>query len=905
MATKRQTIEVGGLKLAVSNLDKVMYPETGTTKGDVLDYYLQIAPVLVPQAAWRPATRKRWVNGVGTADDPGEVFFRKDLEDGTPGWVPTGKIVHKERTNVYPLANNAAVLAWFAQLAALEVHVPQWRFGSDGAPRNPDRLVLDLDPGEGAGLKECVAVAHMIRDILTDMKLDAVPVTSGSKGIHLYAPLDGRTTSDQVAAVAKQLAESLEKEAPKQVIAIQKRAERAGKVLVDWSQNNAAKTTVCPYSLRGRMRPTVACPRTWDELDDPKLAQLDYREVLKRVADGLDPIADQGWPFDQAPEAPKKSRSADSGTTDKLTRYREKRDANLTPEPVPEASGKSTGGKSKARETHKQGTSSTSKQEDSADSSSGNVPTDDAGDEALTFVIQEHHARRLHWDFRLEHDGVLASWAVPKGPPLSSDEHRLAVQVEDHPLDYGSFEGVIPKGQYGGGTVTIWDAGTIEVEKWRSDEIIVVLHGRKTGGLGGLPRRYVLVRTSGGGEKAQWLLIFKKDQPAAAQSRVGKGEDGSDRHMGQRGSGHKADDSPPDSAHGDGLREGDDKSKKSEPDDAKVVSDLGKEPELELPDEAPAPMLATLGSPDDLDDGQDWALEMKWDGVRAICLVAGNRVRLVSRNGNDVTERYPELAELASALNADAAILDGEIVALDQDGRPDFELLQPRMHLDGRRAARLARENPVTLMLFDVLSLTVEGSERRLMRTGYRQRRELLEAAVEPTERIRVPSQFDGSLPKALEHAKAERLEGVMAKRQDSVYVPGRRSRQWIKIKHRRDQSAVIVGWRVDAEDRLRSLLLAVPDDDGTLHYAGRVGSGISPNQIHDLEQKLQPIERKTPPLGDVPAADRHDARWVRPSLVGEVAYAEVTHEGKLRSPVWRGWRDDVIPDDVRWEKTR
>ncbi len=517
MTTTRQTIRIGDLTLAVSNLDKVMYPQTGTTKGDVLDYYLQIAPVLVPQAAWRPATRKRWVNGVGTEDAPGQVFFRKDLEDGAPEWVPTGQIVHKERTNIYPLANNAAVLAWFAQLAALEIHVPQWRFGSDGAPRNPDRLVLDLDPGQGAGLRECVEVAHLIRDILTDMTLDAVPVTSGSKGIHLYAPLDGRTTTDQASAVAKQLATSLEEVMPKLVIATQKKVDRENKVLVDWSQNNGAKTTVCPYSLRGRMRPTVACPRTWDELDDSKLAQLDYHEVLERVSGGLDPIAGQGWPFNQAPgdsgqhtsagSASKRSTAKESAATsahptDRLTRYREKRDAGLTPEPVPETSGNAG-----------DGTGGTAGTDESRDAHRGGASRHDDSASAPSFVVQEHHARRLHWDFRLEHDGVLVSWAVPKGPPLSSGDHRLAVQTEDHPLAYGSFEGVIPKGQYGGGSVTIWDSGTFEIEKWRPDEIIVVLHGRESGGLGGRPTRYVLVRTEGAGEKSQWLLIFKKDQP--------------------------------------------------------------------------------------------------------------------------------------------------------------------------------------------------------------------------------------------------------------------------------------------------------------------------------------------------------------------------------------------------------
>lgn len=301
--SQTQSIRVGEVTLAVSNLGKVMYPQTGTTKGDVLDYYLQVAPALIPQAAWRPATRKRWVNGVGTEAEPGQVFFRKDIEDGAPDWVPTGAIKHQRRTNVYPLANTPAVLAWFAQLAALEIHTPQWRFGSGGEARNPDRLVIDLDPGPGAGLAQCVEVAHAVREKLGGMQMDLVPVTSGSKGIHLYAPLDGRTTSADASALAKQVALGLEETMPTLVVATQSKALREGKVLIDWSQNSAAKTTVCPYSLRGRMRPTVAAPRDWDELDDPKLTQLGYREVLERLAADINPIAKQGWTSDHAPGA--------------------------------------------------------------------------------------------------------------------------------------------------------------------------------------------------------------------------------------------------------------------------------------------------------------------------------------------------------------------------------------------------------------------------------------------------------------------------------------------------------------------------------------------------------------------------------------------------------------------------
>lgn len=288
---KSEAVSVGGHRITLTNLDKVLYPSTGTTKADVLAYYAEIAPVLISHAANRAATRKRWVNGVGTVEEPGAWFFQKNLDGSTPNWVKRRSIEHKEHTNQYPLVNDEATLIWLGQIATLEIHVPQWQFGRTGQRCNPDRLVLDLDPGDGAGLAECAEVARLVRSILTGMGLTAMPVTSGSKGIHLYAALDGKQTSDQVSAVAHELARALEADHPDLVVSDMKRAIRGGKVLVDWSQNSAAKTTITPYSLRGRPAPTVAAPRTWRELAAADLEQLDYREVLRRVRRRGDPLA--------------------------------------------------------------------------------------------------------------------------------------------------------------------------------------------------------------------------------------------------------------------------------------------------------------------------------------------------------------------------------------------------------------------------------------------------------------------------------------------------------------------------------------------------------------------------------------------------------------------------------------
>ncbi|MFT4230120.1 MAG: non-homologous end-joining DNA ligase, partial [Microbacterium sp.] len=466
MAGDEQLVRIDGRRLRLTNLDKVLYPETGTTKGEVIDYCTRIAPLLIPHVAGRPVTRKRWPDGVGTADDPGPVFFAKDLERGAPSWVRRMPIPHSTGTKDYPLVGDVPTLVYLAQVASLELHVPQWRFTRDGGIGPADRLVLDLDPGPGAGLAECAVVARWARDILRGMGLEPSPVTSGSKGMQLYAALPPAQSSDTASALAHELARSIEADHPDLVVSSMKKEQRAGKVLIDWSQNSAAKTTIAPYSLRGGLRPTVAAPRTWDELDDPALRQLSFDEVLDRASRIGDPLAALG--FHAA------GRAADDGP---LAAYIAKRTAGRTPEPVPS--------NALGAVTH--------------------------ADERPRFVVQEHHATALHWDLRLERDGVLVSWAVPRGVPSTSAKDSLAIQTEDHPLEYGSFQGTIPRGQYGAGTVTIWDDGRYDLEKWRDDEIIVTVEGRPGGPLGRV--RLALIRTSGAGEKSQWLLHRMKEVP--------------------------------------------------------------------------------------------------------------------------------------------------------------------------------------------------------------------------------------------------------------------------------------------------------------------------------------------------------------------------------------------------------
>jgi bifunctional non-homologous end joining protein LigD len=824
MARHEQKVTVEGHRLTLSNLDKVLYPETETTKGEILDYCATIAPHLIRHARDRIATRKRWVDGVGTPDDPGDVFFEKNLPESAPSWIRSRAIRHSTGTKRYPLVNDLATLTYLTQMAALEIHVPQWtvRAGAkdpgtiDSESRYPDRMVFDLDPGPGRELADCIEVAQLVRELLEGMGLDAYPVTSGSKGVHLYAPLDGSVSSQQVSDVAHELARSLEADHKDLIVSAMKKTLRENKVLIDWSQNSAAKTTVAPYSLRGRFTPMVAAPRSWDEFDDPAaVEQVRFEEVLDRVddlGDLLEPLAEAVGGTASAPEPgagsePQSDPMSDEApevVRDRLEVYRSKRDPKRTSEPVPA----------------KQGTS---------------------GDE-LTFVIQEHHARSLHWDFRLEHDGVLVSWALPKGPPTDPGKNHLAVQTEDHPLEYGSFEGTIPKGEYGAGDVEIWDSGTCDIEKWQEGkEIIAVLHGREDGGLGAV-RRFALFNTGGHGPnkdpEKNWMIHLMEDQPKKQSA----------------------------------------------------AADL-------------SPMLASIGHIDSVRrEAEDWAFEMKWDGIRALARVqpgGGDRsgsIELTSRNGRDMTSTYPELRELTDCVDVDC-VLDGEIVALGQGSRPDFGRLQRRMGLTRERdVEQERRRTPVYLMLFDVLH--ADGTS--LLRAPYTERRERLFELVTESEHIHVPDAFEGSADAAFESSRKLRLEGVMAKRVDSVYLPGKRTRTWAKLKHASTRDVIIVGWRSGEGERsssFASLLVAAHDDDG-LHYLGRVGTGFDEEALRSLRSSLDRRSRKTPAL-TVPAAESRDAHWVRPDLVGEVRFSGLTEAGRLRHPVWRGLRSDIDSEDV------
>jgi len=288
------SVDVDGHEVRFTSPDKVMYPSTGLTKQGVLDYYLAVAPALIPLAEGRPVTRKRWMAGVGTAEEPGKVFFHKDIDNDAPDWIHTHTIEHDDHTNAYPLIDSPAVLAFYVQHNTLEFHVPQWRFGPRGAKRNPDRIVFDLDPGEGSTPDQIVELATILRDRLAADGIDTIPVPSGSKGVHVYGKLDGARASDTITDYGHNLATTLEEERPDLVVTNIRKAVREGRILIDWSQNRAAKTTVAPYSMRGRLKPSVSCPQTWKELEIG-LSQKTPQEAIYLLERRKCPLLELMW----------------------------------------------------------------------------------------------------------------------------------------------------------------------------------------------------------------------------------------------------------------------------------------------------------------------------------------------------------------------------------------------------------------------------------------------------------------------------------------------------------------------------------------------------------------------------------------------------------------------------------
>jgi bifunctional non-homologous end joining protein LigD len=433
MARKTELLTIGRRRIEVSNLDKVFYPGTEFTKAELIDYYVNVSKYILPHLKDRPVTLKRYPDGVF-----GEPFYEKDAPAFTPSWVKTAPVARRERPGApirYILINDLPTLIWAANLASIELHPFLHR-----APRldRPTAIVFDCDPGEGANILTSAEVALMLREVLQQLGFDSYAKVSGSKGVQVYVPLNSPVTYEQTQPFAQGIARLLAQQEPKLIVWQMPKRLRTKKVFIDWSQNSDYKSTVSVYSLRAKTyRPYVALPVDWRELSDALkkkdpdalfFTPVEAIERLQKLGDLFKPVSTKVQKF----PAELRRYFAQQGVerakrNDVLEPYAAKRDFRKTREPKP------------------------------------TVPQRSRQGSRRRFVIQKHAASHLHYDFRLEMHDVLKSWSVPKGPPVKKDERRLAMPTEDHPIDYLDFEGVIPKGQYGGGTVMVWDIGTYEL----------------------------------------------------------------------------------------------------------------------------------------------------------------------------------------------------------------------------------------------------------------------------------------------------------------------------------------------------------------------------------------------------------------------------------------------------------
>jgi DNA ligase D-like protein (predicted ligase)/DNA ligase D-like protein (predicted polymerase)/DNA ligase D-like protein (predicted 3'-phosphoesterase) len=769
-----QIAQVGKRKIEVSNLTKVLFPDDHIVKAQLIEYYLKIAPTILAHLKGRPLSLVRYPDGIG-----GESFFQKNRPDWAPEWIEY--VTLGEEKKDYVLATEEASLAWLANLACIELHQMHSR-----APHfdKPDYIVYDLDPPENLKFLRVAELALEFKEHLESFGYRPFLKTTGRKGLHILTPIEPNWEFHKAFESAKAVAQPfVEGHASSMTLQI-KKEHRQGKVLLDIYRNRQSQTIVCAYSVRGLPGAPVSTPLQWEELssiESPKTFNL--QSVPQRVLQNGDPwqgIAAYATPIHtEVTKARPAKKALKPGRTykspEQLETYSKKRSFDKTPEPPPAQ----------------------------------------AVGQGSAFVVHRHHASRLHYDLRLERNGVLKSWAVPKGLPPRPGIKRLAVSVEDHPLEYVHFEGAIPKGEYGGGMMWRFAQGRYEITKEKEDGFYFRLQSRELSG------EYRIYHT----KENQWLLE-RVDTPQT-----------------------------------DWLRN---------------------------PIE---PMLAGLAARPP--DSADYVYELKWDGIRALVSLDEGEIRIHGRRGMDITKRFPELLIGEQAFRATSGLFDGEIVCLEADGKPVFKNVITRMQQSTEGAIARARAKcPAICYVFDCLYL--DG--RPIVNEPLMRRREWLQDAIRKDTPYRVNEVVEDG-PAFYDAVKQMGLEGVIAKQRNSVYLPGKRSDSWVKIKARQTLECSIIGYtrgKGDREANFGALHLAQADGN-QLKYIGKVGSGFDDSSIRTVWaelKKLAPIKR---PIKEKPLDDARTV-WVESKLMCEVEFASVTPDGMLREAVFVRLRPDLDP---------
>lgn len=757
---------VGKRKLDLTNLEKALFPQDGIIKAELIEYYLKLAPTLLQHVKGRPLSLVRYPDGID-----GEAFFQKQKPSYAPDWIADETLGGETRTR-YIVATEEATLVWLANQACIELHQTQCRAPH---PEKPDYMVFDLDPPEGSRVQQVAETASELKQHLDRLGYPAFVKTSGGKGLHVVVPIEPLWDYDRVFETTRKIAAPFVSARSRTTTLQIKKESRKGRILVDIYRNRPSQTIVAPYSVRGRAGAPVSMPVPWDrleELADP----LEYNlrsvpDLLRNDGDAWEAMGAYAVKLHDAARV----RPARPSAPGSLEAYRRKRKFEKTPEPPPALAG-----------------------------GSGNA-----------FVIHRHHASRLHYDLRLEQEGVLKSWAVPRGLPPRPGVKRLAVAVEDHPLTYLKFEGSIPRGEYGGGEVWVFALGKHEITKRKKDGFYFRLQSREIHG------EYRMIRTRGREN------LLERVDPVQT----------------------------------DWLRDPTD------------------------------PMLCLSGGTPP--GSGDWLYEVKWDGIRALVAIEDGQAVIRSRSRRDITRLFPELQTHVEAFRATCGLFDAEIVCLDADGKPVFENALKRLQLSKESAIESSsRRHPAVCYVFDCLYL--DG--RAIVDEPLERRRAWVQDILRPDPTYRVSEAVvDGG--ELFEAASRMGLEGIVAKRKGSSYLPGKRSDAWVKIKSRKTAECVVLGYTRGKGGRGETFgaLQIGRYEEEELVYAGKVGSGFNDRTLGNIFKALGTVPTTRRGAAGGSPSDPETV-WLEPLLVCEVRFASVTREGRLREPVFVRLRPDLAP---------
>lgn len=773
MAKKQtQWAQVGKRKVELSNLDKIIFPEDEVLKAEVIEYYLTIAPTILNHIKGRAMTLIRFPDGIH-----GESFYQKNRPQWAPEWIEFATLGKEEKDYILP--TEPAVLVWIANLAGLELHQLHSR-----KPHfdKPDYMVFDLDPPEGYDFRKVVPIAFELKAHIETYGYTPFVKTTGGKGLHICCPLEPAQGFSEVFDAAQLIAQPFVESHQNDTTLHIKKEARKGRVLVDIYRIRSGQSIVSPYSLRGRVGAPVSMPLTWDELADvtnPSVYNI-KNAVEKVMADGdawesIDAYAVELHTHRKAKGGAKKlPPNKKHKSPEQLETYKKKRDFEKTPEPAGEII---TGGNN-------------------------------------NFVVHRHHASHLHYDLRLEQEGVLKSWAVPRGFPPRPGVKRLAVQTEDHPMEYLKFDGKIPKGQYGAGEMWIYALGKYQITKDKKDGFYFRLNSKEMTG------EYRMHKT-----KEKEFLLERVDAP-----------------------------------------------------------------QIDWLNQFIDPMLSETADKPPL--GPDNIYELKWDGIRALIAYEEGKMRIYTRNHIDVTAQFPELLDGEKAFRATNALFDAEIVSLDATGKPIFKKVINRMAARGEsNIQKLSKTNPVYCYVFDCLYL--DG--RPLIGEPLTKRKEWVKDAIRSDTPYRV-SEFVEDGESLFEAAREHGLEGIMAKKRDSKYLPGRRSDNWLKVKVRQSAEVLIIGYTSGKGNRGETFgALHIAEKVGKeLHYRGKVGTGFDDNIIREVLKELKKIDtlKSIDVVGEL--LDRKTSTWLDPKLIVEVSYSKLTPDNMFREPVFLRLRPDL-----------